>query len=193
MAKVGLKGFWIGEFAETSSGITYTKGKKVAKAVTLNESMTIANQKLYADNALDDEVNNLTGMTINVTPNGFDAEVKETLLGQKKESVNINGEEKEVTVTKGNDEGVYIGVGIIQTERISGVEKYISKVYAKTKFRPSDSKDYNTRGENIEFATEAYVGTCYPTEGGYYTFEDEHTSEDAAVKWLEDIFKIAAE
>lgn len=191
MAKIGLKGFWAADFAETSAGITYTHGRKISKAVQLNENKTINETKLYADNGVADSAYAISDNTIDMTPDGFEAEELTKLIGLGQRSVTINGEERTLTVETPNDEGVPVGIAYIVQERIAGVTKHKVRLHAKVKFRPAESSENQTKGENLTFATPSYKGTCYLTDSGFYTFEDEFTTEALAETFIESVFGIS--
>lgn len=191
MAKIGLKGFWIGKFSEGSSGIKYTDGKKISKAVQLNENRTINEAKLYADNSLSDSVYSITTMTIDITPDGIeDADLTE-LIGLTEKEVTINSEAETLAVMTDSDEGAAIGVGIIVQDRTGSVVTHRAKIYANVKFKPSESEENQTRGENLTFTTPSYQGTCYTTSEGYYTFEDSFATEAEAVSFIEKVLAVS--
>lgn len=193
MAKIGLKGFWIGKYSESNGTLTYTAGKKIAKAVNLSENKTIDEAKLYADNALDDSVYAIKEMTVDVTPNGIEDTDLSVLLGQTAATVTINGEEKELTATSVSNEGAAVGFAYIISERISGAEKQKVVIYPKIKFKPSENAEYKTKGESTEFTTPSYKGTCYPAvNDSYYVFEDKFDTEAEAEAFIEEIFAINA-
>lgn len=192
MAKIGLKGFWAADYAEADGGITYSNGKKVAKAVSLNTNRTVNEATLYGDNALDDSAYAITAMTIDMTPTGLTGEELEEFIGLVEESVTINGEAETVKATTPDNEGTEKGIGIIEEERSGGTVSYKATIFARVKFRPSESEEAQTKGENMTFTTPAYRGQCYTALGKYYTFEDSFESEDLAVAFIEKIFAISS-
>lgn len=199
MAKFGLKGFWVGEYAENEStgALTYTNGIKVSKAVDLQENVTHQDAKLYADNGLDDEIKAIDTMEITVTPNGIDFENLATLIGLQQKTITVNGE----TVTGGYattayDEGAEVGFGFVTENRTSGTSKFVAIFYPRVKFSPPESENYTTRGESAEFVTSSYTGTCFATAyDGIYKYLKDFTGSTAladAQSYIEGILGVSS-
>lgn len=193
MAKFGLKGFWVCPVDDDdNTGITYesNSGKKIAKAVTLSESRQYDEAKLYADNGLDDSVKAINTMEINITPNGIDYDDLATLIGLTKVTTGEDASAVTDYYTTAYDEGAAVGVGYVVQNRTSGSNSYTAGIYLKVKFSPSDSAEYNTRGDSAEFVTESYTGSCYITAKGYYKREEIFDTEADAEAWVEDILEV---
>ena len=196
MAQIGLKGFLVADFAEnaTTHAITYTNGKKISKAVSLNHNKSTSDATLYADNGLDDKVTAIQEWTVDMTPNGVSLEDLSGLLGIGTATVSINGEEQTLTATTVNDEGDAKGVGYIVNERTSGTSTYKAVILASVKFKPAESEEHSTKGETTEFNTPAYTGTLFPVGNStYYTFEKEFATETLAETWIGTMLDVAAE
>jgi len=195
MAKVGLKGFWMGDYAETTKGtVTFTGGKKVAKAVQFTENATVSEAELYADDGLDDSESVVTKLQIGITPNGFDPEDLRELTGARTVSnVALGGVSGTALTARGPvDEGTRKGIGILTTNRQSGRKSYMATVYPAAKFRAPDSREENTKGNNLNFATSTYTGNCYEDKSGNFIYEKDFETEAAAITFLNSVFGVSA-
>lgn len=191
MASIGLKGFWVAKYAEAEGKLTYTNGKKISKAVNVNESRTIDEAKLYADDGLDDVAYAIKEVSVEVTPNGIEDIDLTSLLGLSAESVTINNKPYTLTGLATNSEGSEMGFAYYTTESISGVKKFKVTLNPRVKFKPSESKESKTKGESTEFTTPSYKGTCYrAVNETYYVLEDVFDTEAEAVEFIEEIFGI---
>lgn len=163
MAKFGLKGFYVATLSETGSNISYTNGKKVSKAVSLSESRSYDEAKLYADDGLADSVKALSELALTMVPDGLTPEEESALIGKTLNASLTIGEGTltNAYTTGDNDEGSAVGFGCYVQERIAGVASYKAIIYPKVKFAPSDSVEYSTRGESTEFVTTEYSGKAY--------------------------------
>lgn len=193
MASVGLKGFWVGNYAEATKGtITWSGGKKVAKAVQFTENRTVSDVSIYADNGKDDSAYAVTDVALGITPNGFSLNELTDLIGCETKTLSLGGESAEVVTKSFADESVRKGIGMIAEERISGTSKFIAYVYPNVAFRPSDSNEKNTKGESISFATDTYSGKAYADLNGKYLYQKEFNTEALAETWLNTIFGVTA-
>lgn len=194
MASVGLKGFWIGNYAEATKGtITWSGSKKVAKAVQFTENRTVSEVSIYADNGKDDSTYAVTDVAIGITPNGFSLSELTSLIGCETKTLTLGGSSVEVTTKSFSDESARKGVGMIAEERISGTTTYMAYVYPNVVFRPSDSSEKNTKGESINFATDTYTGKAFADLSGKYLYQKDFETESAAETWLNSIFAVSAQ
>lgn len=192
MAKVGLKGGWTATYGETkgaTGGITFTNGKKLSKAITNEINLTTSDVKLYADDAIDDSLREITSGTITVTPNDI-TEDWETAMGLATSSVTINGEAVEIKGVKSNTEGNYVAFGIVETKRKSGVSRYGVTIFPKVKFHYPDTMTANTRGENIAFDTPTITGDLFTDKDGNFLYTKDFETETAAIEFIEGLFGI---
>lgn len=192
MAKIGVRGFWTGIYSESTKGnITFTGGKKVAKAVQFTENRNVSEVSLYADDAMDDSAYAVTGVNLGVTPNGLTLSELNEIIGSTEESVTLGGASA-ATVSAKNfaNEGTRRGIGIWATERISGVNTYRVMIYPNTAFRPADSTELNTKGESLNFATQQLQGKAYADKSGNYVYEKQFDTQAEAEAFLNAVFGV---
>ena len=195
MATIGIKGFWVANYAEAATGSTgyvYSAGKKIAKAVQADTSYTIAEQAFYADNGKDDEVRAVTGVDVTLTPNDVNIDW-ENELGLASETITINGDEVSIKGLKSSTEGGFRGLAFIENVRESGTEKCAVRIFPKVKFHMADSKSVVTKGESITFNTQTIVATGFAdTEGNFELYPTERfASEAAATAYIANLFNVS--
>ena len=189
MASIGLKGFWVADYAGATKGsITFSNGKKVAKAVQFTENRTVSDVSLYGDNAKDDSAYAVTDVALGLTPTGFTLDELVDLIGRTTKNVTINGTATSVSAGTFTDESGRKAIGMYSSERSSGVVKQRVCIYPNVLFRPSDSKEKNTQGESISFATDTYTGKAFTDLSGDYIYEKEFDSEADAEAYLNGVF-----
>jgi phi13 family phage major tail protein len=191
MAAISLKGFWVGDYSETTAAeITISNGKKLAKAVSFSFSNTVSTADMYGDDSRDDSDAAVTKATITLTPTGLTLEELEDFIGMDSLTVKYNGKEHKVKALGSSNESGRKTVGIIIGERRNGVETYETWVYPNVKFRPPESQDFNTKGESLSFSTNSYAGECFDDLSKEYVHKESFTSEDLALASLNEIFDI---
>lgn len=192
MAKIGLQGFWTGLYSESTKGtIVFTGGKKVAKAVQLNENRTVSNVSLYADDAKDDDAYAVTDVALSITPNGFSLAELQEIVGTAEATVTLGGASSTAMSATGfSNEGARRGIGVWCTESISGVRSYKVLIYPNTAFRPAESRELNTKGESISFATEACSGKAFADKSGNYVYEKQFSTQAEAETFLDAVFGV---
>lgn len=150
MANIGLTNIWYSPLTEQADGTaTYAGAKQLGKAVSCSVSITNNEAKLYGDDALAESDTSFASGTITLGVTDDDDTVFAELLGH---TIN-NGE----LIKTSNDAAPYVGVGRIVTKMVNGVYKYKVEFLFKVKFS-EPSKDENTKGESIEFATPSIEG-----------------------------------
>ena len=151
MANIGLTNIWYSPLTEAADGTaTYAGAKQLGKAVSCSTSITNNEAKLYGDDALAESDTSFASGTITLGVTDDDDTVFAELLGH---SINADGE----LVKTSNDAAPYVGVGRIVTKMVNGAYKYKVEFLYKVKFS-EPSKDENTKGESIEFATPSIEG-----------------------------------
>ena len=150
MANIGLTNLWYSKLTEGSDGTaTYEGATNLGKAVSCSVSITNNSATLYGDDALAESDTSFASGTITLGVTDDDDSIFADLLGHE-----IS--EGEVVKTS-TDTAPYVGVGRIVTKMVNGVYKYKVEFLYKVKFSEG-SKDENTKGENIEFATPSIEG-----------------------------------
>ena len=150
MAKIGLKNFMFGVLTEDTDGTaTYGVGRKPAKAISCNVSITNNDVSLYADDALAESDTSFQSGTVTIGLDDENDEMMAALLGHTIE----NGLMKR----NANDVAPYVGISRILTKMVGGTYKYKVEFLNKVKFSEPNAEE-NTKGENLEFGTSTLEG-----------------------------------
>ena len=189
MAFIGLRYPVAAAFAQTTEGTmpTYTGGTVVGKAIQANLTKTHNQNPLYADDAIAEDDNSLTAMSLTLGVDDLADTVRAALLGdiavETGSPAAATGEYDEGSVSSAP-----VGFGYIRVRRKGGVTKYQAIWYWKMLFS-EDSEDTQTRGESIEWQTPTITGRaqgCYIDDSGVAKFRRRKTfdSETEAKTWL---------
>lgn len=151
MAMIGLTNIWFSELTEAADGTaTYAGARNLGKAVSCAVDITNNEATLYGDDALAESDTSFASGTITLGVTDDDDTVFAPLLGH---SIDAEGE----VIKTSTDVAPYVGVGRIVTKMVNGAYKYKVEFLYKVKFG-EPSKDENTKGESIEFATPTVEG-----------------------------------
>ena len=150
MANIGLTNIWYSLLTEAADGTAlYNGAKQLGKAVSCSTSITNNEAKLYGDDTLAESDTSFASGTITLGVTDDDDTVFAPLLGH---SISDG-----VVVKTSNDAAPYVGIGRIVTKMVNGAYKYKVEFLYKVKFS-EPSRDENTKGESIEFATPSIEG-----------------------------------
>lgn len=151
MANIGLTNIWFSKLHEAADGTaSYEGATNLGKAVSCSTSITNNEAKLYGDDTLAESDTSFASGTITLGVTDDDDAVFAPLLGHE---IDEQGE----VIKTSNDAAPYVGVGRIVTKMVNGAYKYKVEFLYKVKFA-EPSKDENTKGESIEFATPSVEG-----------------------------------
>lgn len=151
MANIGLTNIWYSKLTEAADGTAlYDGAKQLGKAVSCSTSITNNEAKLYGDDTLAESDTSFSNGTITLGVTDDDDTVFSELLGH---TLTANGE----VIKAATDAAPYVGVGRIVTKMVNGAYKYKVEFLYKVKFS-EPSKDENTKGESIDFATPSIEG-----------------------------------
>lgn len=145
---LGLRDLYYAVMKEQDGVESYDKPKKMAEAMSADLSVNVAEGKLFADDALSEDVKKFTSGTIKLGIKDLIAAVVAELLGQKVDGNNV-------VWAGGDDEPPYVAIGF-RTKKTGGRFKYIWLL--KCKFKVPGEK-YQTEGESITFNTPEIEGT----------------------------------
>ena len=178
MPTIGLKHPVIAKYGVSPSGeIEYTSGKVMAKAIKADIKWTKADAILYADDDIDEEINNVIGGKITEEVNELAYDIQEILLGHKKDA------SKDGNVINENDTSAYVGHGFYAPVIRNNVIKYRAVWLTKVKFsEPDDSLE--TKGEKPKIQTTSIEGSIYKDKNGDIKIEEILATEDAAISWI---------
>ena len=181
MAKIGLKNFRYGLLYEAQDGTaTYGEGKKPAKAVSCNVSITNNSAMLYADDTLAESDTSFQSGTVTMGIDNDDLETMATLLGHTYSTENG-------IVRSSADTAPYVGLGRVITRVTNGVRNYKVEFLSKVKFG-EPSEENTTKGESVEFGTTEIEGTVAALANGEWSKAKVFTSETEALTYLEGLF-----
>ena len=163
MATIGLRDLYRAPITIGTSGAEeYGTPVRMAKAISAELSVEVAEAILYADDGADEVVNDLLPADL------------AALLGQKQDT-------DKVVYGADTDEAPYFAIGF-RAKKAGGTYKYIW-LY-KVKFAVPD-ENYTTKGDSIEFTTPEIVGQFIKRSDGLW--KAEHVAEptnSVAAAWF---------
>lgn len=179
MAKIGLKKLKYGLLTETDGVATYGVEKSFGKAVDCKVAIELNAGELYADDSLAESDYSFKKGTISLTIDDAD----DTAFGELLGHTITTGE----LVRKDTDVAPFVGIGRILTKIVNGVYKYKVEFLSKVKFKEPSSEE-KTRGESLEFGTQAVEGTINKLENGEWSKSKTFTTEAEAITYLDGLF-----
>lgn len=175
MATIGLRDLYRAPITVDAQGAeTYGAPVRMAKAISAEMSVEVAEAILYADDGADEVVKEFVSGELTLNVNDLMPADLAAILGQTQDDDNV--------VYAGEaDDPPYMAIGF-RAKKANGMYKYIW-LY-KVKFAiPSES--YTTKGEGIEFATPEITGQFIKRPDG--NWKAEHVAlptEAAAASWF---------
>lgn len=133
---------------------TYGAGFVVGKAIQANLTITRNNNPLYGDDAIAEDDNGITGMSLELGVDDLEDEVRAKLMGD----VVIQGQNDAPDVYYETDHSApNVGFGYIRVRRRRGVTSYQALFMHKVVFGET-SENAQTKGESIEWQTPTITG-----------------------------------
>ncbi len=174
MANIGLKDLFVALVTEAETGDTYGAPERLAKAITADLSVNVAEAVLYADDGADVVVKEFVDGELKLVINDLVPAMQAKLLGQ-------TIEDEKVIYANEADLAPYFAVGF-RAKKPNGSYKYVW-LY-KVKFAiPGES--YKTKGENIEFTTPEITGKIVKNNKGDWKVDAVLTESDPiATTWF---------
>lgn len=188
MANIGLTNIWFSPLTEAADGTAlYAGAKQLGKAVSCSTSITNNEAKLYGDDTLAESDTSFSNGTITLGVTDDDDDVFAELLGH---TVTEDGE----VIKAASDAAPYVGVGRIVTKMVNGAYKYKVEFLYKVKFS-EPSKDENTKGESIEFATPSIEGIIAALDDTANTWNKSKTfnTKSDALTYLKNLMAAAGD
>ena len=179
MATVGLRDLFYAKITEVDTeGVvksTYDTPKRMAKAISADMSVEVAEGKLHADDAVDEVEREFVGGTLTIGVNDLSDEVQADLLGH---TLAVDG----TLYSGGDDVAPYVAVGF-RARKPGGKFKYVW-LY-KVKFG-EPSENYATKGDNITFNTPTITGSIMrrPDDGQWRAQHVGLPSESVPSAWF---------
>ena len=188
MANIGLTNIWFSKLTEGNDGTAaYDGAKKLGKAVSCAVDITNNEAKLFGDDTLAESDTRFSNGTITLGVTDDDDDVFAELLGH---TVTEDGE----VIKAASDAAPYVGVGRIVTKMVNGAYKYKVEFLYKVKFS-EPSKDENTKGESIEFATPSIEGIIAALDDEENTWNKSKTfnTKSDALTYLKNLMAAAGD
>lgn len=186
MAYIGLRRPTIATVNTETPGqaLTYNAGKRFGKAIAANVTWNRNENPLYADDAISENDNGITGGSIEFNADDLTAEERAYALGLVED-----GEEGAKTYKVTDAAAPYVGFGYIRVRRKAGVTSFHGIWYHKVQFAEG-SENGQTKGKNIEWQTPTLNGTIMGVQidsSGAIHFREEKyfETEAAAATWLD--------
>lgn len=186
MAKVGLKYPVYAKLTEDelAKTLTYSGGAVMAKLIKADISVTVGDEKLYADDMVAESDRSFSDGTVTVDVDDLYDAAKVDLLGYiEGATVDAGISSKELTAM-GDASGAYVGFGFYGKVKRSGASRYRAIWLKKVQFaEPDDS--FETKGENVAFQTPTIDGSIMVAVDGTYKDEATFSTEAACKAWLD--------
>ena len=134
--------------------VTYDTGVEIGAAISATVTINRNTEGLYANDALKESDNSITGGTIDLNIDDISDDAAEKILGVKKTA----GESQTPTVFHETGEAApYVGLGYYRVRRLNGVESYRAYWYHKTQLSMAN-ETANTKAGSITWQTPTLNG-----------------------------------
>lgn len=189
MATIGLDKLFYAKITEDENGEeTYDKPKSLAKAMSAELSVELAEATLYADDGAAEVVKEFQSGTLSLGVADIGASVAEDLTGAKID-------DNKVLVSASEDGGAPVAVGF-RAKKANGKYRYFWLYRVKFGI---PATNLTTKGESIEFSTPTIEGTVMrrnkPDAQGKHPWKAEVSEDDADVKaetitnWYNEVYE----
>lgn len=176
MAKIGLQYLVV----KPATGA----GKRLAKAIQADLSITTNEAKLYADDAVAESDKSFRDGTITYGVDDLNDDIQKDCLGHS-----IDAGTGELTAN-GNDNNPYVGTGFVSISKKSGTQKFRALWLPRVQFaEPSETNQ--TKGENTSFSSPTLTGTIMLDDAGNWKYENSFATLALAKTYLDDKADIA--
>lgn len=175
MATIGLDKLFYSKITENENGEeTYATPVPLAKAMTAELSIELAEATLYADDGASEIVKEFQSGTLTLGIDDIGTAVAEDLTGAKIDS-------NKVLISAGEDGGSPVAVGF-RAKKSNGKYRYFWLYRVKFGI---PATNLTTKGESIEFSTPSIEGTVTrrnkPDSQGKHPWKAEVNEDDTAV------------
>ena len=189
MATIGLDKLYYAKITEDENGIeTYGKPTPLAKAMSAELSVELAEATLYADDGAAEVVKEFQSGTLSLGIADIGSAVAEDLTGAK-----IDG--NKVQISTSEDSGASVAVGF-RAKKSNGKYRYFWLYRVKFGI---PATNLTTKGESIEFSTPTIEGTVMrrnkPDTLGRHPWKAEVNEDDTGVAaktitgWYEEVYE----
>lgn len=161
MAGIGFRWPYIAQYVhvEGTNTVTYEKGMRLAKGVSLSTSMeNNDDNNCYADDGVAETDKAFSSGTLTITTDDFEQPASAMVLGITPQEITVDGETVNELIYNDDMITSYLGLGAVIPKMIRGVRKYRALVFTKISFDiPGDAA--TTQGEKIEWQTPELTAT----------------------------------
>lgn len=188
MARVGLSYARYAMYNYAESGITYTNGGSLGKAIKLDIQPDSGDENiLYADNAPAESAPSFSGGTVTVGTDDLPREAESAILGHTMTEL-TTPEATKVIVRKADDIAPYVGVGGIVKRIKNGATVWNAIILTKVQFK-DPGLSVETQGETVDWQTPEIEGTFFrdDSEGGPWNMQGDFSTEDKAKQYIDSI------
>jgi phi13 family phage major tail protein len=186
MATIGVRDLYVAKLTDGAEGAgeTYGSPRRLAKAIKIEMTTTVAEATLYADDGVDEAVKEFASGEIKINANDLqDADLAE-LLGMTQDADNV-------AYGHGDDNAPYWAVGF-RAKKSSGQFTYVW-LY-KVKFGIPD-ETYDTKSDGITFNTPTITGIFIKRDkdGRWRAFVTALPTDEVAKAWFSTVREFAPE
>lgn len=153
MATIGVRDLFVAKCTDGAEGETYGTPRRLAKAIKIEMTTSVAEATLYADDGVDEVVKEFVSGELKINTNDISDADEAELLGQEQDADNV-------TFGHGDDNAPYWAVGF-RAKKANGKFTYVWLF--KVKFGIPD-ETYDTKGDGITFNTPTITGVFIKRE-----------------------------
>lgn len=184
MASISLRYPVYAKLTETATEASYSGGAVIAKAIKADISIELAEGKLYADDVVSESDKEFKQGTIALNIDDLPDSVRVDFYGHTLEPAGIEAAPTvQMVVSKGDDEGDYVGVGFYGKKKVKGAIKWRAVWLTKVLFG-EPNENLETKGENISYQTPTTEGTIMLDVTGTWKKDVTVDTEALAKAWL---------
>lgn len=169
------------------SPIVYGTGMVLGKAISGNITWNRSDKPLYADDAIAENDNGITGGELELGVDDLTDEAMAYALGETKQTGTQQGDPDVYETTDAS--APYMGVGYVRVRRKAGVTTYQTVWIHKTQFG-LQNEEAQAKGETIEWQTPTLNGTIFGVKNDAtlttkYRERATFATLNGAVAWLD--------
>lgn len=160
MAFIGMRHVVMAAVSAHTDGAepTYSDGMDVGKAISANLTINRNNNPLYADDAIAEDDNGITGMELEIGTDDLEEDVQDA-MGLIKKVTSGSGTSAVTTYYNTTASAKPVGIGYLRVRRKNGATKYQAIWVYKAVFGMTN-ENAATKGESIEWQTPTVTGRC---------------------------------
>lgn len=193
MASIGLRKPYVAIYEATGNTVTYTDGKKIAKAIEHNLELEDTDPViLYADDGPAEAVGGFAGGTLTLNVDSLPIEMAAMIYGITAQTLTEPAAGSEIDFDDDTNPP-YLGYGVIVPKIRNNARIWAGLVLTKVKFNETGDA-FTTKGEQVEFATPELTATVMRDDTAKHAWRKyaEFGTEEAAESWVKGRLGISA-